>query len=75
MNSLSLDFAGPSHAECRRVRERAEMIIAQARLLCEQLDQTGGLLGFEVQAHAVATEFAPRVSVSGSHSWASLNAA
>jgi hypothetical protein len=75
MNSVTLDNAALFHAECQRVREHAEMILAEARLLQEQLDQTGGLLNLALQTQATTTHFVPLTALNASHLQPTLVAA
>lgn len=73
--SWTLNSAIPTHAECCRVRERAQRILAEAQKLRDRLDQTGGLLSFALQPRETMDELIPLTTGAGPHLQAALFAA
>lgn len=60
-NVRSEDSSIPTPTECQRIRERAQLVLARARILGERLDQSGGLLGFALQTRAAQCELVPQL--------------
>ncbi len=50
------DNSFPCWAERQQILQRAELILAQARLLRERLDRAGGMFTMVLQAEAEASE-------------------
>lgn len=54
MSKSTQDNGIPCPAERERIRERAQLILAQARLLREHLDRTGDAFALSLQDHDLA---------------------
>ena len=52
----TFDNRMPCRAERQKIRERAELILAEARLLCEHLDRTGQTPGLSLQDYGLSVD-------------------